>query len=110
MNKVNLVGRLTADPHIEEINGSNCVRFTVSLLRGTNPANGIDYVSCAAYDENAQFIEKNFQCGDNISIVGTIRTEKNKINNRTIYSTRILVEEVHYIRDPRATENIEFYR
>lgn len=107
MNKVNLVGRITTTPTVETVDMKQETRFTVALLRANPSDTRIDYVSCVAYEKKAQFIKKNFRRGDNISIVGTIHTEKNIINNREIYSTRILVEEVHYIRD---NKDFEFYR
>lgn len=109
MNKVHLVGRITTDPDVK-LNGSQKqVRFTVALYRDfTSTDMDIDYVSCVAYGHNAEFIGQHFKRGNNILIVGTLRTKKHETTDgRAVYSTRVLVQEVSYIRN---NEDFEFYR
>ncbi|MCH5209450.1 MAG: single-stranded DNA-binding protein [Oscillospiraceae bacterium] len=100
MNKVNLVGRITADPKIDMIEGKKQTRFTVAIRRkfSKNKKNDIDYISCVAKGHNAEFIEQHFTKGNNIVIVGEIRTKKYKSGGRINYSTSIFVEEVDFVR------------
>lgn len=100
MNKVALVGRITADPKTHIVDGRKMVRFTIALRRkfSKNENQGIDYVSCIARGHNAEFIEQRFTKGNNISVAGEIRTSKYERDGRMNYSTSILVEEVSFIR------------
>lgn len=100
MNKANLVGRITADPKMDIIDGKKRARFTVAIRRkfSKNINNEIDYVSCVALGHNAEFIEQHFTSGNTIVIVGEIHTKKSKSDGRMTYSTRIFVEEVDFVR------------
>ena len=100
MNKANLVGRITADPKIDIFEGKKRARFTVAIRRkfSKKGENEIDYISCIACGHNAEFIEQHFTRGNNIVIVGEIRTRKYQSGERMNYSTSIFVEEVSFIR------------
>lgn len=100
MNKVALVGRITADPKINIIDGRKMARFTIALRRKLlkNDKKGIDYVSCVAWEHNADFVEQHFSRSNNISVAGEIRTSKYERDGRINYSTCILVEDVSFIR------------
>lgn len=100
MNKANLVGRITADPKMDIINGQKRARFTVAIRRkfSKNINNEIDYISCIANGHNAEFIEQHFTRGNNIVIVGEIRTKKHERGGQMTYSTSIFVEEVDFVR------------
>lgn len=97
MNKTVLTGRITADPKSALINGKKGIGFTVAVKRKfskNTDADSIDYIACRAFGHNADFIEKHFKRGNNIQIIGELRTNKKD----TSYSTWLLVEEVSYQR------------
>lgn len=100
MNKANLVGRITADPKMDITDGQKRARFTVAVRRkfSKNINSEIDYISCIAKGHNAEFIEQHFTRGNNIVIVGEIRTKKYESGGRMNYSTSIFVEEVDFVR------------
>lgn len=100
MNKANLVGRITADPKMDVIDGKKRARFTVAIRRRffQNAETVIDYISCVAWGHNAEFIEQHFTRGNNIVIVGEIRTRKYESGGRMNYSTSVFVEEVYFTR------------
>lgn len=100
MNKANLVGRITADPKMDIIDGKKRARFTVAICRrfSKSAENVIDYISCVAWGHNAEFIERHFKRGNNIVIVGEIRTSKYESGGRMNYSTSVFVEEVYFTR------------
>lgn len=103
MNKANLVGRITADPKMDMIDGQLRARFTVAVRRkfSKNINNEIDYISCIAKGHNAEFIEQHFSRGNNIVIVGEIHTKKYESRGRMNYSTSIFVEEVDFVRSDK---------
>lgn len=109
MNKVVLVGRITADPKIHIIDDRKMARFTIALRRkySKNEKQDIDYVSCIAWGHNAEFVEKHFTKSNNISVAGEIRTSKYERDGRMNYSTCILVEEVSFIRSDEKFLNDE---
>lgn len=100
MNKANLVGRITADPKMDIIDEKKRAKFTIATRRkfSQNANNRIDYISCVAWGHNADFVEQHFKKGNTIVIVGEIHTKKEESDGRMIYSTRILVEEVDFVR------------
>jgi len=79
MNKVILMGRLTADPELRQIqNGTAVCRFTVAVNRkfvdkqtGQHEA---DFISCTAWSKTAEFVSRYFKKGQMIAIEGSLRT------------------------------------
>ncbi|MDE7105348.1 MAG: single-stranded DNA-binding protein [Ruminococcus sp.] len=103
MNKVILMGRLTADPELRQSqNGVSVCRFTVAVNRRFKNANGeydADFLSCTAWRQTAEFISRYFNKGSMIAIEGTLRTGSYQDKNHpdvTHYTTDILVENVEF--------------
>lgn len=103
INKVVLMGRLTADPELKQTNSNISVcRFTVAVTRAYKEADGTyksDFISCIAWRTTAEFICRNFSKGKLILIEGCIQT--GSYNDRTHpdvthYTTDILVEQVAF--------------
>lgn len=107
MNKVILLGRLTADPEIRYTQGENplCVaRYSLAVDRrfkkdGEQQA---DFPRCVAFGKTAEFAEKYLQKGVKIGIVGRITTGSytNK-EGQKVYTTEITVEE-HYFAESKS--------
>lgn len=104
MNKVILMGRLTADPELRQShNGVSVCRFTVAVNRkfadkqtGERQA---DFISCTAWRQTAEFISRYFNKGSMIAIEGTLRTGSYQDKNHpdvTHYITDVLVENVEF--------------
>lgn len=104
MNKVILIGRLTAAPELRQTqSGISSCRFTVAVNRKfANKETGereADFISCQAWRQTAEFISKYFAKGQMIAIDGTLRTgsytDKN-YSDVTHYTTDVLVENVEF--------------
>lgn len=104
MNKVILMGRLTADPELKQTqNGTSVCRFTVAVNRrfadkqtGERQA---DFISCTAWRQTAEFVDKYFAKGQMIAVEGTIRTGSYQDKNHsdvTHYTTDVLVDNVEF--------------
>ncbi|MDE5854507.1 MAG: single-stranded DNA-binding protein, partial [Ruminococcus sp.] len=104
MNKVILMGRLTADPELRQSQNSVSVcRFIVAVNRkfadkqtGERQA---DFISCTAWRQTAEFINKYFAKGQMLCLEGTLRTGSYQDKNHpdvTHYTTDILVENVEF--------------
>lgn len=78
LNKVIIMGRLTADPEIRQTqNGTDMVSFCVAVERNFSDTNGqkqTDFIHCAAWKAAAQFISKYFSKGQMIALEGSIQT------------------------------------
>ena len=78
MNRVCLMGRLTSDPELRQsVNGISSCSFSVAVDRGYKDQNGgrqVDFISCTAWRQTAEFICRYFSKGKMIGIEGVIRT------------------------------------
>ncbi len=103
MNKVILIGRLTADPEFRQTqSGISSCRFTVAANRNFKNSKGeyeADFISCQAWRQTAEFINRYFRKGQMIAINGTLRTGSYQDKNHsdvTHYTTDVLVENVEF--------------
>lgn len=106
MNKVILIGRLTADPELRQTqSGITSCKFTVAVNRKFKNANGeteSDFVSCQAWRQTAEFIARYFSKGKMIAVEGSLRTGKYQDKNHsdvTHYTTDVFVEGVEFCGD-----------
>lgn len=103
MNKVVLLGRLTAEPEMYRATGENAnvnARFTVAVNRPFKNAEGgydADFIRCVAWRNNAEFIEKYFHKGNMIALDGRIQTGSytNKDGQR-VFTTEVMVDHVEF--------------
>lgn len=103
MNKVILMGRLTADPELRQTqNGISSCRFTLAVNRNFKNASGgydADFVQCTAWKQTAEFIAKYFNKGQMICIDGTLRTSSYQDKNHpdiTHYTTDVNVNSAEF--------------
>ncbi len=78
MNKVILMGRLTADPNLNQTpSGVSSCRFTIAINRPfANKQTGeriADLISCVFSRQTAEFINSYFKLGSMICVEGTLR-------------------------------------
>lgn len=87
MNKVILIGRLTADP--ERVVG--VVKYTLAVDRR---GEGADFIKCVCFDKKADFAETYLRKGIKIAITGRIQTSKYQDKNgKTVYTTDVIVDD-----------------
>lgn len=111
LNKVFLIGNVVRDPDIRTTAGdrpTTIARYTIAVNRrktreGTDP--GADFISCVAFDKNAEFAEKYLRKGIKIAVVGYIRTGSytNK-DGQTVYTTDIIVNECEFCESKNAAQ------
>lgn len=104
MNKVILVGRLTADPELKQTTSgvANC-RFTVAVDRRVpNKETGereADFITCVAWRKSAEFLAKYFTKGKMIVVEGTLRTDKYQDKNHEDvmhFTTEVMVDNIEF--------------
>lgn len=113
MNKIVLMGRLTADPELKYTQSNTAViRFTVAVNRkfadkqtGKREA---DFISCTAWSQTAEFISKYFKKGQMICVEGELRTSSYQDKNYsdvTHYTTDLWVNSVEFAGSKPETPN-----
>ena len=100
INTVILMGRLTADPEIKTTSsGISFCKFTVAVDRNfadkTTGERQTDFISCVAWRQTAEFINKYFSKGRMIIIEGSLQnnnyTDKNGVKH---YSYDVVADNV----------------
>lgn len=101
LNKVILIGRLTAEPELKQTaSGVSVINFTIAVNRkykqdGEKIA---DFINVIAWKERAEFVSKYFSKGNPICICGEIQTRKWKDKNgENRYATEINASEVNFV-------------
>lgn len=111
-SKVVLMGNLTRDPVVKEINRSSCVlNFAVGVNKRWKGQDGqiqerANFPSCVAWDGTARFIERYFEKGSPIVVMGELqtRTYVDK-NDTTHYVTDVFVERVFFAGEKNRGRN-----
>lgn len=101
MNSVCLVGRLTKDPDVRYANsGTSIARINVAVDRRFKKEGeqSADFISCTAFGETAEFLEKYFKKGQRIGLTGRIQTGSYKDNDgKTVYTTDVIIETTEFV-------------
>jgi len=105
MNKVILIGRLTADPELRQTqSGIASCRFTVACDRRFADKNTgerqADFISCIAWRQTAEFVSRYFNKGKLICVEGTLRNNNYQDKNHpdvTHYTTDVMVDNVEFV-------------
>lgn len=111
MNKVILLGRITAKPEIR-YTGSNVpyVRFTVAVNRQFNNQDGTrdaDFINVVAWRKQAEVICNYFDKGNQIAIEGRLQTgsyDAQDGNRR--YTTDVVLDTFHFVESKNARANV----
>lgn len=116
MNKVILLGRLTADPELRQTpSGVSSCRFTVAVDRRFADKNTgerqADFISCTAWRQTAEFVSRYFSKGKLIAVEGSLRNNNYQDRNHsdvTHYTTEVIVENVEFVGS-KNTDNDNSY-
>ena len=112
MNNVIMMGRLTRDPEVRYTQSNVAyARFTVAVdRRGSRNNDGgqeqtADFISCVAWRNTAEFIEKYIHKGTKICLNGRIQTGSytNK-DGQKVYTTDVVVDNVEFAESKNASD------
>lgn len=97
VNKVFLMGRLTADPELKVSAGNIPVlRFTIAVNRRMK-RDETDFIDCVAFRQNAELISKFFRKGSAIIVFGSIQVSNyTDREGRKQRSVNVVVDEVQF--------------
>lgn len=100
LNKVILIGNLTADPELKQTQGGTSVcSFNIAINRYTKEpdAKKVDFFTVVAWQAKAEFVSRYFKKGQAIVVVGRLENREwtDKQGNKRI-STEIIAEEISF--------------
>lgn len=88
MNKVNLTGRLVADPITSNVGTTTVTKFTIAVKRDYKNKNGeyeTDFINVSAWGKQGETISKYFKKGDPIEASGAWRIDKYEKDGAKVY-------------------------
>lgn len=97
LNKVILMGRLTADPELKHTPSSIAVcSFTIAVNRSFSK-DETDFIDVVAWRNTAEFVAKYFTKGQQMALCGRLQTRmwEDKSGNKR-KSTEVVADEVHF--------------
>lgn len=103
MNKVILIGNLACDPEFRTTqSGISCVSFRIAVQRRyTNQQTGqreADFISCVAWRQTAEFIQRYFIKGNKMALEGCLQTRSYDAQDGSKrYVTEVLVDNVEFV-------------
>lgn len=116
MNKVCLIGRSTSDVELKQTStGRDYVKFTLAVDRGLGKEaresgkQTADFISCVAWGQTAEFLNKYIHKGDRLGITGKIQTGS-YINNDgdKVYTMDVVLENTTLLEGKKEnTKNTE---
>jgi single-strand DNA-binding protein len=113
MNKVILVGRITKDPELRNIqSGSSVVNFTIAVNRpvaqnADQNANNADFINCVIWNKQAENLAKYVKQGSLIGVEGRIQTRSYESNGQTRYITEVLCDNVQFLETKKDGNGIQ---
>ena len=100
LNRVILMGRLTADPELRKTASDLSVTsFTLAVDRnyGKGADRQTDFINCVAWRQTGEFIARYFQKGSMIAVVGSIQSRSWDGNDgKKQYATEVVVDEAYF--------------
>lgn len=108
MNKVVLMGRLTADPEVRyAADGMAIGRYTLAVDRrykGKDGKKEADFVNCTCFGTSAEFVQKYFFKGTKVAITGRLSSSKYEKDGKMIYRTEVITEEQEFAESKKQEE------
>lgn len=103
MNKVVLLGRLTAEPDLKKTpGGTSVLSFTTCTGRRffKEGEKSADFIKCVAWQKTAEFIAKYFKKGQMIGLAGSIQTrDYTDSDGKKRYITEVVVSEAYFTQN-----------
>ena len=109
LNKVILMGHLTADPELKQTSGSgvSVCSFSIGVnrrfSRSEQGGQDVDFINIVTWRQQAEFVSKYFKKGSCIVIVGSLQTRSWTDNQgQKRYATEGVADEVSFVGNATA--------
>lgn len=114
LNKVILIGHLTADPELKQTqSGIAVTSFSIGVTRrfarnGEQPTS--DFINIVAWRQQAEFVTKYFHKGNAICIVGSLQT-RNYVDQQgnKRYVTEVVADEISFVEKKSDAPGVHQY-
>lgn len=108
LNQVILVGRLTSDLEIKEVNEQKVANFSVAVQRSYKNVDGVyeaDFINCTAWNNVATNTAEYCHKGDLVGVKGNLTTDsyEDKEGNKR-YVTKVNVEKITFLSSKKTEE------
>lgn len=107
LNKVILSGRIVQPLELRQTtSGTPVLQFNLAVQRQyarQGEERQTDFITCVAWNRTAEFINRYFDKGRSIAIIGNLRTRTYDDKNGTKhYVTEVFVDEAQFTFEPKA--------
>ena len=105
MNKVIILGRLTANPEIRYTQSGKAVASLTLAVNKPFGAEGADFINCVAWEKLAEIIGNNLSKGSQILVEGRMQNrsyENNQGEKRFI--TEVVLNNIEFIGSKKKNE------
>ena len=108
MNRVALVGRLTGDPELREIQaGNSLVSFTLAVNTKFSKEEQADFISCVAWNQTAEFMANYLHKGALISVEGSLQSRNYEDSDgKKVYVLEVVANGVNGL-EPKGNKLVE---
>lgn len=102
LNKVILMGHMTADPELKQTaSGISVCSFSIGVNRRYSKADqgqqSVDFINIVTWRQQAEFVSRYFKKGSSIVICGSIQTRNwTDQNGQKRYATEVVADEVSF--------------
>lgn len=108
LNQVIIIGRLTSDLEIKEVNEQKVANFSVAVQRSYKNADGVyeaDFINCTAWNNVATNTAEYCHKGDLVGVKGNLTTDsyEDKEGNKR-YVTKVNVEKITFLSSKKTEE------
>lgn len=110
LNKVILIGHMTADPELKQTpSGVNVCSFSIGVARKYTKGEQqqTDFINIVTWRQQAEFVCKYFKKGQAICVCGQIQTRSwtdNHGNKR--YATEVIADEVSFVERKETAQTV----
>lgn len=110
MNKVILIGRLTADPELRHTNSGKAVasyRLAVDRDFKTEGQPEADFINCVAWGKRAEFAGQYLKKGTKIAVDGRIQTGSYEKDGNKVFTTDVIIEHQEFCEAKKQGSSVD---
>ena len=106
MNKIILIGRITADPELRYTNSNvPVVQFTLAVSRNFKNQNGeteSDFIKCVGFRKTAELVNTYVKKGNRLAVEGRLQTRSyDKEDGTKVNVAEVVIDAVEFVQDAR---------
>lgn len=111
MNNFSLVGRLTADPVVKDLNGGKKVsNITVAVQRPFKNQDGLyetDFIPITLWQGLAESLSTYCVKGSQIAVSGRMQMKTTFLQDQQIQMVEVIAEKISFLSSPKSEEEVD---